>query len=68
MLSGAEGFLGSLEFLLSCALTLYHLSVETALLFLVDDIIGIIIDVLILLDLFWVVDNHIGLEVKFGCV
>lgn len=68
MFSGSEGFLGGLEFFLACALTLNHLSVETSLLLLMNDIVCIVVNIFILFNLLRVVDDHIGLEVKLGSV
>lgn len=59
-----EALFGRLQLLLSEAISLDKLPIEAALLLLVHHIIGVVVDVLVLLDLLGVVDDHVGLEVE----
>ena len=68
MLLVLEAFLGGLQLLLPQPVSFDELSVEAALLLLVDHIVGVVVDVFVLLDLLRVVDDHVRLEVELGSV
>jgi hypothetical protein len=61
-------FLGALHFFLASSIAFDHLPIEATLLFLVDNVVGVIVNIFVLFDFFGMVNDHVGFKVKLGSI